>query len=188
MKKNTIRELRARPARLTKPLDKATLVGLEFLHPNLEDEVASISGEQLLANVRKKMSNEDVTADDLLKSLNVLYTKGHLSELEILNDPDRGLVIRCRGNYGREVERNLKRGWRARYTACGLKYTICFLTPEQQNMVLRLHRENLELARIAIAQAKRANLEEYAELTLPGEAKTMKELKEAVAHLVDRGD
>lgn len=44
-----------KPTRLTTRIEKATLVAIELLHPNLEHELAPISSRQLLDSVQHSM-------------------------------------------------------------------------------------------------------------------------------------
>ncbi len=65
-----------KPTRLTTRIEKATLVGIELLHPNLGGELAPILCRQLLDSVQHSMPNDKVTESDLLIALNKLYRKG----------------------------------------------------------------------------------------------------------------
>lgn len=148
-----------KPTRLTTRIEKATLVGIELLHPNLDGELAPILCRQLLDSVQHSMPNDKVTESDLLIALNKLYRKGHLAEFQIQASPEDGsLMFMVRGSDYAERSRGYKQSWRRRYTAYGLKYTIAFLTPEQAELVQRLHSANLARCKAAIAQDANAKL------------------------------
>ncbi len=66
-----------KPTRLTTRIEKATLVAIELLHPNLEHELAPISARQLLDSVQHSMPNDQVTESELLIAVNKLHQKGH---------------------------------------------------------------------------------------------------------------
>jgi hypothetical protein len=88
-----------KPTRLTTRIEKATLVAIELLHPNLEHELAPISSRQLLDSVQHSMPNDQVTESELLIAMNKLHQKGHLAELQIQAAPEDGsLVFIVRGS------------------------------------------------------------------------------------------
>ena len=88
-----------KPTRLTTRIEKATLVAIELLHPNLEHELAPISARQLLDSVQHSMPNDQVTESELLIAVNKLHQKGHLEELQIQAAPEDGsLVFMVRGS------------------------------------------------------------------------------------------
>lgn len=82
-----------KPTRLTTRIEKATLVAIELLHPNLEHELAPISARQLLDSVQHSMPNDQVTESELLIAVNKLHQKGHLAELQIQAAPEDGSLV-----------------------------------------------------------------------------------------------
>lgn len=94
-----------KPTRLTTRIEKATLVAIELLHPNLEHELAPISARQLLDSVQHSMPNDQVTESELLIAVNKLHQKGHLAELQIQAAPEDGSLHGARQRLRRAFPR-----------------------------------------------------------------------------------